>query len=172
MEYNYGFIVTPLSEEDGGGFLVQVPDLPGCITDGDTYEEALKKKDEAIESWIMIAKEDGKEIPKPKAYQEDEYSGKITARLPKSLHRDLANLAKKEGVSINQLIVTSCSKEVGRQEILTQKCDKKCERNSVSCKITFEAPDIFMNQIWCKEKNKIDDIPQLDKYRNRKELLN
>ncbi len=53
------------SEEDGK-FIVEVPELPGCMADGDTYEEALANAKIAIEEWIEVAKELGREIPKPK----------------------------------------------------------------------------------------------------------
>jgi predicted RNase H-like HicB family nuclease len=47
-------------------YLVNVPELPGCHTHGDTYEEALKNALEVIELWIEAAKKDGRPIPPPK----------------------------------------------------------------------------------------------------------
>ena len=38
---DYSFEIRPLSEEDGGGFLITFPDLPGCMSDGETPEEAI-----------------------------------------------------------------------------------------------------------------------------------
>jgi predicted RNase H-like HicB family nuclease len=46
-------------------FVVSVPELPGCMTHGKAYEEAVKQGQDAIESWIMVAKETGTPIPKP-----------------------------------------------------------------------------------------------------------
>ena len=62
--YKYEMVIY-WSEEDGK-FIVEVPELPGCMADGDTYEEALANAKIAIEEWIEVAKELGREIPKPK----------------------------------------------------------------------------------------------------------
>ncbi len=53
------------SEEDGS-YIVEVPELPGCMADGSTYEEAMKNVQVVIDEWIETAKADGREIPKPK----------------------------------------------------------------------------------------------------------
>ncbi len=61
----YSVVVEPLSEEDGGGFIAIVPDLPGCMSDGETPEEALTNVDDAIAAWIEAAKDVGHEVPLP-----------------------------------------------------------------------------------------------------------
>jgi antitoxin HicB len=61
----YPVIVSPLSEEDGGGFLATVPDLPGCMSDGETPAEAIEHVQDAIEEWLDLARELGREIPAP-----------------------------------------------------------------------------------------------------------
>lgn len=53
------------SYEDGGGWLVEVPDLPGCASDGATIPEALESINGAIDAWIETAREAGREIPRP-----------------------------------------------------------------------------------------------------------
>jgi antitoxin HicB len=63
----YAVVIEPLSEEDGGGFLATVPDLPGCISDGDTREEAARNVEDAIDSWLEEAKSVGRTIPEPRA---------------------------------------------------------------------------------------------------------
>ena len=55
------------SEEDNA-YIVTVPELPGCRTHGDTYEEAVQQGKDAIASWIMVAKESGLPIPKPRLW--------------------------------------------------------------------------------------------------------
>ena len=47
-------------------YVVSVPELPGCMTHGSSYEEAVKQGQDAIESWIMVAEQDGTPIPPPK----------------------------------------------------------------------------------------------------------
>jgi antitoxin HicB len=65
MKLEYPVRIERLADADGGGYLATVPDLPGCMSDGDTPEEALKNVQEAIESWIEAAKEWNEDIPKP-----------------------------------------------------------------------------------------------------------
>jgi antitoxin HicB len=65
MTLEYAVRIEKLSKEDGGGYLALAPDLPGCMSDGATPEEALKNVQEAIESWIESAKEWGRDIPRP-----------------------------------------------------------------------------------------------------------
>ena len=62
--YKYELIIY-WSEEDQA-YIVEVPELPGCIADGVTYEEAIKNAQVIIKEWIETAKEIGKAIPKPK----------------------------------------------------------------------------------------------------------
>lgn len=61
----YPIVIVPLSEEDGGGFAGYAVDLPGCMSDGDTQEEALKNTLAAIDEWIDAMKELGRGIPEP-----------------------------------------------------------------------------------------------------------
>jgi len=58
-------MIEPLSQDDGGGFLATVPDLPGCMSDGETPEEALLNVQDAILAWIEAAEELGRPIPQP-----------------------------------------------------------------------------------------------------------
>ena len=64
-ELTYPVVITPLTAEDGGGFAATVPDLPGCMSDGETPEEALRNVREAIDAWIETARELGHGIPEP-----------------------------------------------------------------------------------------------------------
>ncbi len=61
----YPILVAPLSDEDGGGFAATVPDLPGCMSDGDTPEQAVTNVRDAIAMWIEAANEMGRMIPPP-----------------------------------------------------------------------------------------------------------
>jgi antitoxin HicB len=61
----YSILVTPLPEADGGGYLVTVPNLPGCMSDGATREEAARNIADAIAQWIEEARAIGREIPAP-----------------------------------------------------------------------------------------------------------
>jgi antitoxin HicB len=64
-ELVYPIVVEPLSKEDGGGFVALVPDLPGCMSDGETPEEAVINAQDAIKCWIEGALNEGWAIPSP-----------------------------------------------------------------------------------------------------------
>ena len=63
---DYAVLIEPLPEEDGGGFSATVPDLPGCMSDGDTREAAARNIDDAIAAWLEEARALGRDIPQPK----------------------------------------------------------------------------------------------------------
>ena len=96
----YKMVIIPDSEE--GGFAVSYPDLPGCISTGETIEEAIRNAEDAKKEWIKAAIEENIAIPDPSIYDPDSYSGQFKIRIPKSLHRDLSLHAKEEGISMNQ----------------------------------------------------------------------
>ena len=95
----YAVEVRRLPDEEGGGWLAEVMDLPGCVSDGETVAEAFENAQGAIASWIEAAEEAGKPVPAPSTMVH--YSGKWLMRVPKSLHRRLAEQARHEGVSLN-----------------------------------------------------------------------
>jgi len=61
----YPIVVEPLAAEDGGGFAALVPDLPGCMSDGESPEEAISNVRDAIRTWLDTARETGRTIPAP-----------------------------------------------------------------------------------------------------------
>lgn len=65
MKHEYPVLISPASEEDGGGFVAYVPDLRGCMSDGETVEQAAANVQDAIAEWIEEAREAGLEIPAP-----------------------------------------------------------------------------------------------------------
>jgi antitoxin HicB len=65
----YKVVIEPLSEEDGGGFLATVPELPGCMSDGESRAEALVNVEDAIATWIHCARKMGRPIPKPQLHR-------------------------------------------------------------------------------------------------------
>lgn len=100
----YSALVRPLTKDEGGGYLIEIPELPSCLANGETIEEAFSEAESAIESWIQTAKEFGDSIPDPNL--EKRYSGQWRLRVPKSLHAGLVIPAKQEGVSLNLLAAT------------------------------------------------------------------
>lgn len=61
----YEIRVTPLSQEDGGGYMAMVPDLEGCVSDGETPQEAVANAMDAIAQWLQARRDMGREIPAP-----------------------------------------------------------------------------------------------------------
>ncbi len=98
MRLPYRMELIPDSDE--GGFAVRFPELPGCLTCGDSMESALKNAEECKREWLVAAIEEGINIPEPAS--DDEYSGQFKLRIPKSLHRSLAEHSRAEGISMNQ----------------------------------------------------------------------
>lgn len=112
---NYPTVVRGLGHDEGGGYVAEVPDLPGCIADGNSPEEAIANVAEAIEEWISAAKELGRPIPQPSSL--DKYSGKWVQRVPRSLHMKLALEAEREGVSLNTLATSLIAEGLGKKLI-------------------------------------------------------
>ena len=98
MNLNYKIEITRDIEE--GGYVFSCPELKGCITCADTMEQGVETIEDAKKSWFAACLEDGIEIPEP--IPANEFSGQFKLRMPKSLHKDLAERSKAEGVSMNQ----------------------------------------------------------------------
>lgn len=97
MNLPYNMIMERAEDGSWRGYL---PELKGCMAEGQTREELLRELDHERLYWIEDALEAGKYIPEP---MKEEFSGKFNLRIPKSLHRKLAITAKQEGVSLNQM---------------------------------------------------------------------
>ncbi len=104
----YRIELTP----DEGWWFVSMPDLPGCISQGSTPQEALEMIREAQQLWLQVALEDGRPIPLPGEEQEHSYSGKFNVRVPKNVHRDLVRAAQTQGVSLNLFVATTLARAV------------------------------------------------------------
>jgi len=103
-----------VADPEVGGYVILFPDLPGCMTQVDSIEEVSEAAKEIRGLWLETAYETGVEIPAP-TYPEN-YSGKFNVRLPKSLHRRLAERAAEEDVSLNQLVVMLLSGGIERRD--------------------------------------------------------
>ena len=97
-------------DEENPGWVARVIELPGCITQGDTFEELGEMINDAMRGWVGVALENG--IPVPEPAPDEDYSGKFVVRLPRSLHRQLAQTAEREGVSLNQFINVALARAV------------------------------------------------------------
>ena len=108
LKQPYSRVLIP---EEDGSYSAEVLEFPGCVSFGDTSQEALSSLEEAAKNWIEASLLQGQDIPEPTGH--DEYSGKIALRLPASLHRQAARIASREGVSLNQFLVNAVASKVG-----------------------------------------------------------
>lgn len=100
-----------LVRNEDGTWFARVVEFTGCMTEGESAEEAIKNLDEAMAGWIEVHLEDDETIPPP--LTTDQYSGKFLMRVPRTLHRELARHADIEGVSLNQFVLSALSRAVG-----------------------------------------------------------
>lgn len=113
-----------LTPDVAGGYVASIQEFPGCIAEGDTAEEAIQNLDKAAASWIEVALSNGYEIREPVSFLG--YSGKIALRLPRGLHKQVAELAESEECSVNNLLVTAISEYVGRGVAIKRLSDAVC----------------------------------------------
>ena len=98
LKIPYRLEIIPDTEE--GGFVASYPELPGCVTCGETEEQAAANASDAKKAWLEAALEEGLDIAEPDS--ENSFSGQFKIRIPKSLHKQLAEQSKREGISMNQ----------------------------------------------------------------------
>jgi predicted RNase H-like HicB family nuclease len=115
----YSYVVSPIDATDGGGFMFSMPDIPGVIADGQTELEAIADGREAFIATVSAMADMGQEVPTP-VFNVDDFtpasaSGKVLARLPRSMHMQLTARAKTEGVSLNSLLLALIAEGLGRR---------------------------------------------------------
>ena len=113
---DYQFTVRPLSKEEGGGYLVEYPDIPGCMSDGETIEEAIANGREALRDCVAVFHESGRKVPKPGIE-----AAQWRQRLPRTLYSKLTVQAEKEGVSINSFVTAIIAEAIGARLTATNK---------------------------------------------------
>lgn len=106
MALPYRLEIIP--DPDEGGYAASYPELPGCVTCGDTMEDVVRNAQDARRTWLEAALEEGIAIREPESLED--YSGQFKLRIPKSLHRALAEHSKREGISMNQYCLYLLSK--------------------------------------------------------------
>jgi predicted RNase H-like HicB family nuclease len=110
MKRPYARILTP---EPDGQYTAEIMEFPNCVASGNSAADALAKLDEVAADWIAATLEQGQSIPDP--MDNAEYSGRLVLRMPRGLHRRAALLSEREGVSLNQFIVTCLAESVGER---------------------------------------------------------
>ena len=107
----YQFTVRPLSKDEGGGYLVEYPDIPGCMSDGETIDEAIANGRQALRDCMEVFRESGRKLPKPSIE-----AAQWRQRLPRTLYLKLTRQAENEGVSINSLVTAIIAEAIGSRQ--------------------------------------------------------
>lgn len=97
-----------------GGYTVSAIELPGCLAEGESADEAIANFNKAAESWMEAALITGYPIKPPIDF--DDFSGKIPLKIPRILHKQVAELADLEGCHINTLLTAAIALYVGGQK--------------------------------------------------------
>ena len=108
MSLPYTTIIDAVNDEGGFYYVGRIMEFEGCISDGDTKEEALQSLNQAMELWIETKLANGFEVPEP--IRETTATNKFTLKLPRTLHQRLTAEAGLEGVSLNQYALYKLSK--------------------------------------------------------------
>lgn len=94
------------------GFVGEIEELPGCMTQAETLDGVFQAIEEARQLWIKTAYKEEQDIPLPRDMVQ--YQGRFLVRIPRSLHRNLVSLAKREGVSLNHYVSSLLAAGVNR----------------------------------------------------------
>jgi predicted RNase H-like HicB family nuclease len=137
LKQPYHRVIVP---EEDGSYSAVISEFPGCIAVGETAAEAFATLEEVAEGWLLAAIAHHQSIPEP--IEEPEYSGKLVLRLPKSLHAKSAVAAERDGVSLNQFIVTALAMQIGAVEAI-----KPAAREWVTYNVTHTHVAAQYNQI-------------------------
>lgn len=103
-------------DPETGMWSASVPDLPGCAAAARSWQDLQERIEESKRAWIETALELGRPVPEPS--RDENFSGRTLLRMPRSLHRRLSDTAAREGVSLNQLMVSELARAVGEGEPL------------------------------------------------------
>jgi predicted RNase H-like HicB family nuclease len=147
----YSRVLVP---DPSGGYFAEVLELPGCFSEGDTPEEAIKNVEEAMEGWIAAALDAGQAIPSPAASRG--YSGHVALRMPKSLHREAVRRAELDGVSLNQYLVTAIEAHVAGQDM----ADEIAARVAAEIRASMTVTQITVTQAKLEVASNVPGLPR------------
>ncbi len=131
LEAPYSRVLIPDAET--GTYTAEIAEFPGCVAQGDTPDEAYRNLEAAAESWIEELVGMGQRVPEPAA--DNRYSGRVALRLPKYLHRNAAQLAEREGTSLNQFLVSAIAEKVGASNLyslMTERLERRSVESAVN----------------------------------------
>jgi antitoxin HicB len=111
-----------LIPNEDGSYSAEILEFSGCFAEGETANEAMDNLINAALAWLETCIEQGLDIPEP--FENQDFGGKIALRLPRSLHRQASRMAERDGVSLNQFLVSAISARVGAENMFMHLMDK------------------------------------------------
>lgn len=108
-------------DRDDEVWIARYPELSGCLAHGNTKEEAIAMGEEVKSLWLETAIKHGDMIPEPQP--EPSYSGKFVLRLPKTLHERVAQAAERDGVSLNQFLISIIADRLGANDAIRRQME-------------------------------------------------
>ena len=125
-----------LPDEETGTYAAEILEFPGCVAQGDTPEDAYRNLEEATKGWIQAALDLDQDIPDPAMNQG--YGGRIALRLPRGLHRRAAQMAEREGTSLNQFLVAAIAERVGASSLyerMVQRLEQRAVQSAMQAAV-------------------------------------
>ncbi len=144
----YSRVLIP---EEDGTISAEILEFPGCFAQGQTANEAFDNLEKAAKVWIEASLAQGLNIPSPTLNQN--YSGKIALRMPRSLHKRAAQMAARDATSLNQFLITAIASRIGAEEYHAYLSDNfknllTCNiANTVSVKSTLQQNFVTINPL-------------------------
>ncbi len=119
MNLPYRIEIAEVSEKEGGGIVLFIPELGRCSTTawGETYEAAKAELEDIKRDLFSRCLEEGIAIPEPLNEGLQDFSGKLLLRMPKMMHRAIANMADENSISINACILLLITKGLTQEGI-------------------------------------------------------
>jgi antitoxin HicB len=133
-----------LVPDETGGYNAEVLEFPGCFAEGDTIDEAYRELEDAAESWIEVRLDRGQEVPPP--FSTLDYSGNISLRLPRTIHKRAAILAERDRVSLNSFLMSAIAYRVGAEDFTSSlvrrfECSLTSSATTIAQTFTFSMPN-------------------------------
>ena len=143
MKYSMNIIWS----DNDNGFIVTVPEFSNLSAFGETYEEAIKSAKEAVEGYVEVLNQEREEVPAPSDLCE--YSGQFRLRLTKTQHKELAFQARKEGVSLNSLILSLLAEKNAYHKVKALFAEN-VKKTTITQYIYHEARENQEDVVWSK----------------------
>ncbi len=148
---NYPMLIEKIYDEGELLFTASIKELPGLIVYGESLEEIYDEIELAKADWIEANLEWGRKIKEPLENSLEEYSGKITLRIPKTLHKEVKERSEIEGVSLNQTIVQLINDGLFKQtqnvvEQLAEQFEQMTKKVSQTIAEKVSAPEQHIHQ--------------------------